>query len=305
MKSEFLKKLNAKVIAIVAAAVVIVAGGGAAIALAATANASKTPEISEREAKAAVFSHAGITEDDVLSLQIDKGTEDGLPVYEIDFKTAEKRYDYDIVRSTGEILHAAYDVLGGESVPEKAEANSAPAEESPASATEAATTPTPSSQSTDANPNSASAITEEQAKSIALKDAGVAESDAQFLWVEKDYEDGRAVYDVEFYADGTEYDYEIDCSTGEIISSDFDMERYYPNTENSGTIISADQARDIALAKVPGATEKDIRIHLDRDDGYQIYEGEIYYDRMEYEFEIDALTGTVIAWSAERWDSPS
>ena len=114
MKLEFLKKLNAKVIAIAAAAAVFVIGGGTAIALAATSPAPENPELSEQEAKAAVFSHAGVSEQDVLSLRIDKGVENGSPVYEIDFTTAEKSYDYDIVRSSGEILHSSYDVLGAE-----------------------------------------------------------------------------------------------------------------------------------------------------------------------------------------------
>lgn len=289
MKFAFFKKLNAKIIAIIAVALVLVVGGGTAIALA-TANTPKTPELSEQEAKAAVFSHAGITEQDVLSLHVDKGTENGLPVYEIDFKTAEKSYDYDIVRNSGEILHSSYDVLGSGNVPGKTETeNTSPVEET-------LSTPAPS--------NSASpAITKDQAKSIALEDAGVAESDTQFIWIEEDYEDGRSIYDVEFFANGTEYDYEIDCSTGRIISSDFDIEHYTPDTGNSaGTGITLDEARSIALAKVPGATTSDIRIHLDRDDGYQIYEGEIYYNRMEYEFEIDASTGTIIEWSVEHWD---
>ena len=121
--------------------------------------------------------------------------------------------------------------------------------------------------------------------------------------MEEDYDDGRLIYDVEFYADGTEYDYEIDQATGRILSSDYDIENYSPGADaGGGTIISADEARGIVLAKVPGAAADDVRIHLDRDDGRQIYEGEIYYDAMEYEFEIDASTGTVIEWSAERWD---
>ena len=74
------------------------------------------------------------------------------------------------------------------------------------------------------------------------------------------------------------------------------------NNGGNGTVISVDKARSIALAKVPGASANDIRIHLDRDDGRQIYDGEIYYNRMEYEFEIDASTGTIIEWSAEHWD---
>ena len=51
MKLEFLKKLNAKVIAIAAAAAVFVIGGGTAIALAATSPAPENPELSEQEAK--------------------------------------------------------------------------------------------------------------------------------------------------------------------------------------------------------------------------------------------------------------
>ena len=303
MKFEFLKKLNSKVIAIMVAAVVIVAGGGTAIALAATANTPKNPELSEQEAKAAVFSHAGITEDDVISLRVDKGSENGLQVYEIEFKTAEKSYDYDIVRSSGEILQSSYDVLDSQSIQENAgtgnsssqiEASTAPSEESTSSET---------SKSPVTPNNTSSAITKDQAKSVALKDAGVAESDTQFIWVKEDYDDGRAVYDVEFFANETEYDYEIDRSTGEIISSDFDIEHYSQNNGSTGgTVISADKASSIALAKVPGATANDIRIHLDRDDGRQIYEGEINYNRMEYEFEIDASTGTIIEWSVEHWD---
>ena len=83
MKFEFLKKLNSKVIVIMVVAVIIVAGGSTAIVLAAKANTPKNPELSEQEAKAAVFSHAGITEDDVISLRVDKGSENGLQVYEI------------------------------------------------------------------------------------------------------------------------------------------------------------------------------------------------------------------------------
>ena len=303
MKFEFLKKLNSRVIVIMVVAVIIVASGSTAIVLAAKANTPKNPELSEQEAKAAAFSHAGITEDDVISLRVDKGSENGLQVYEIEFKTAEKSYDYDIVRSSGEILHSSYDVLDSQSIQENAgtgnsssqiEASIAPSEESTSSETlKSPVTPN----------NTSSAITKDQAKSIALKDAGVAESDTQFIWVKEDYDDGRAVYDVEFFANETEYDYEIDRSTGEIISSDFDIEHYSQNNGSTGgTVISSDKASSIALAKVPGATANDIRIHLDHDDGRQIYEGEIYYNRMEYEFEIDASTGTIIEWSVEHWD---
>ncbi len=57
----------------------------------------------------------------------------------------------------------------------------------------------------------------------------------------------------------------------------------------------------IALDRVSGATAQDVRIELDRDDGRYKYEGEIIYNNMEYDFEIDANSGTILEWSEERY----
>lgn len=48
-----------------------------------------------------------------------------------------------------------------------------------------------------------------------------------------------------------------------------------------------------------GASEKDLRIHKDVDDGKDIYEGSIVYNEREYEFEIDAVSGDVLEWDSE------
>ena len=64
--------------------------------------------------------------------------------------------------------------------------------------------------------------------------------------------------------------------------------------------VSIDEAIGIALDRVSGATEQDIKIELDRDDGRYKYEGEIHYNGREYEFEIDANSGTILEWSEER-----
>ena len=65
-------------------------------------------------------------------------------------------------------------------------------------------------------------------------------------------------------------------------------------------MISQEEAVKIVLDRVQGATENDVRISLDQDDGRQIYEGEIYYNQTEYEFELNAQTGEVLEWSEER-----
>lgn len=73
------------------------------------------------------------------------------------------------------------------------------------------------------------------------------------------------------------------------------------NSSSSNAVISIEEAKSIALARVPGATEKNMSIELDNDDGWSVYEGEIMYDGMEYEFDIDANSGTILKWEEERW----
>ena len=62
-------------------------------------------------------------------------------------------------------------------------------------------------------------ITPEEAKSIALKHAGVKESEVRDLEVELDRDDGTLHYDVDFEKDGYDYDYEIDATSGKILKS--------------------------------------------------------------------------------------
>ena len=67
-----------------------------------------------------------------------------------------------------------------------------------------------------------------------------------------------------------------------------------------GVTVSEARAKELALAKVPGASSANIyKFKLDFDDGRWVYEGDIYYNTMEYEFEIDANTGAFVSWSVE------
>ena len=64
--------------------------------------------------------------------------------------------------------------------------------------------------------------------------------------------------------------------------------------------LSIEDASALALERVPGATQQDLKIELDYDDAYYKYEGDIIYDQKEYEFEIDANTGEFLEWKEER-----
>lgn len=147
-----------------------------------------------------------------------------------------------------------------------------------------------------------SEITEEEAKNLALTHAGLAATEVTFVKSKLDLDDGRKVYDVEFYTqDFKEYDYEINAETGEIVEFDSDAEFYAPPADNAGVgDITEDSAKALAIARVPGAALTDIReFKADYDDGRLEYEGTIVFDKTEYEFEIDAATGEFLSWEAE------
>ena len=59
-------------------------------------------------------------------------------------------------------------------------------------------------------------IGKQKAIEIALKHAGVSSKETQYLIAKPTWEDGERVYEVEFLADGIEYDYEIHAGSGKL-----------------------------------------------------------------------------------------
>ena len=152
-------------------------------------------------------------------------------------------------------------------------------------------------------------IGKDAAKTAAFSDAGVTEDEITRLKVSKDHDDGRSIYEVDFTvaSTGEEYDYEISAEDGSILQVDKEMDKgSVSTTQNQGTTtqsqpaISEEKAKNLALERVPGASAQDLRMQLEFDDGIQKYEGDIVYDGKEYDFEIDANTGTFLEWSEER-----
>ena len=231
-------------------------------------------------AKAAALSAAQVETADASFTKVELERDDGVAYYEVDFTDAAgQRYEYAVDALTGTVIAGT----GGTGIQAAAQGNS-PAQGSTAAAN--------------------GQISEDEAKRIALEDAGVAEADTASLRVNLDRDDGVQVYDVEFYvaSTNTEYDYEINAADGSIRSMDYDAENYTPQksgTTTSGTTKTEDEIRAIALARVPGATDSDITLYLDEDDGRLQYEGRIIYQNMKYEFEIDAYSGAIRDWDAE------
>ena len=154
-------------------------------------------------------------------------------------------------------------------------------------------------------------IGEDKAKEIALADAGQEEANVADLQVYLDEDqdgDDPAAYDVEFFVDTDEYDYEIDAVTGDIISRDVDAAKKTETTDKntSSTTHTAEgyitkaKAKKIALkdAGLKSSQAEGMHVVLDvDDDGHDpvVYDVEFYSDMIEYDYEIDALTGDILS----------
>ena len=65
-------------------------------------------------------------------------------------------------------------------------------------------------------------LSADEAEQIALAHAGLKPEDVERIHSGLDHDEGRAEYDVSFYHGRTEYEYEIDAVSGDIISFDID-----------------------------------------------------------------------------------
>ena len=226
-------------------------------------------------AKAIALEAAGIGEADATFTTAELETRNNTPYYEVDFTAGGQEYDYDIDALTGTVIQHS----------QKA------ADDGSAAANPGGTA---------AN----AAVSEDRAREIALEHAGLTADQVTFIRSHLDYDDGRQCYDVEFYtADYKEYDYEILAADGTILSYDADIEGYRipssTSTSSSG-YIGVERAKEIALQHA-GLSSSGVnfdKAEFDHDDGRAEYEIEFHHNFREYEYTIDAASGTIL--EAER-----
>lgn len=227
--------------------------------------------------------HAGVSRENAVMFgapSLDE--ENGKAHYDIEFGYNGFEYDYEVAVGDGAVLKAEkeaekVDVSEKESVPAKPEI--------PVSIE-----------------NNNGYISVEAAKQKALDDAGVKAEDAVFLKAYYDSDDIVPHYDVKFETNGYEYEYEIKASDGSILEKDVDKERNSVNTSSeSKEYITADKAKSTAFehASVKAADVKFSKAELDRDDLIVHYDVEFVAGDFEYEYEINAESGKVIASDKE------
>ncbi|MBQ8646521.1 MAG: PepSY domain-containing protein, partial [Oscillospiraceae bacterium] len=119
------------------------ASTNAPAAPAASAAPSPAAQLTEQQALDAALAHAGLAAQDVTLRESELDRDDGRPVYELEFHTDLGSFDYVIDAGTGTVLEADAEFRSADTA--------------------------------------GAAITEQEAQSIALKHAGVAEADTRSL----------------------------------------------------------------------------------------------------------------------------
>lgn len=214
----------------------------------------------------------------------------GTSCYKVEFTSGDYAYAYTVNAETGAVMEM--------SSREKNAVDTQAQTETTAPAADSATTQSSAAATAQTVTGT---VDEEMAQKIALEHAGVKATDATITKSKLDYEGRRQVYEIEWYAGGKKYDYEIAVDTGEILSSAYDEKTSGWSVSNSSNVtVSEADAKQTALGRVSGATQKDIyEWKFDYDDGRPEYEGKIIYGGTEYDFTIDASSGAVIEWEAE------
>ena len=214
----------------------------------------------------------------------------GTSCYKVEFTSGDYAYAYTVNAETGAVMEMSSREKNAVDTQAQTEATVPTADSATTQSSAAATAQTVTG-----------AVDEETAQKIALEHAGVKAADATITKSKLDYEGRRQVYEIEWYAGGKKYDYEIAVDTGEILSSGYDEKTSGWSVSNSSNVtVSEADAKQTALGRVSGATEKDIyEWQFDYDDGRPEYEGKIIYGGTEYDFTIDASSGAVIEWEAE------
>lgn len=149
---------------------------------------------------------------------------------------------------------------------------------------------------------SSAAISEAEAKEIALNKAGLTESDVQFTKVKLDRDDNVLHYEIEFQKDRVEYSADISASDGTVLSWDIDDYNVdIGNDTPQNGDIGIERAKEIALNKA-GLSASDVRFteqSTDYDRGQKVYEIEFRSGRTEYSADVSAADGSILSWEVD------
>ena len=141
----------------------------------------------------------------------------------------------------------------------------------------------------------AESTTADYAVAVALEDAGLSEDEVTVEEVEKGTEQGASVYEIVFWTDSKDYEYDIAVADSEIVKVSWEYFEPYAD----GKQINQAQAKSIAVSDA-GVNEKKTSFTKNRsgtEKGVPVYEFEFEDDTAEYKYDIAKQGGEILSYS--------
>lgn len=179
--------------------------------------ASDKAYIGADRAKEVAFERAGVSASKATNVSVELDYEDGVMVYEVDFKAGGYEYECDVNATTEAIVKYEKET-DDDSQKKNAQGGSGSGNPSSGNSTQS------DSNSTQSGGNTSSGIGEAKAKEIALSHAGVSAGKISEYSIELDTENGIKIYEIDFKAGGYEYEYEINAATGSVVKYDREVD---------------------------------------------------------------------------------
>lgn len=166
--------------------------------------------------------------------------------------------------------------------------------------------------------NTTNGITMDQAKQIATTNAGFDVNSVTYIKTIQDYDNGFLKWEIDFVANNMKYEYDISASNGTILKAEregvasggvpqtnINQQGFQGNVgmqQNYGAQnISVEQAKSTAVqhAGFNMANVTFVKQKYDFDDGIAKWELEFVVNTNKYEYEIDAVNGTILKYQVE------
>lgn len=224
---------------------------------------TKDNKISKEIATNIALDYANVDDKDVSIVEAKEDKDDG--VYEIEFTDNNYKYDIEVDLKTGKVIKFEKDIL-----------------------------------TNNVTPSENKTISEEEAKKIAADYLKLNIDEIIFTKTKLDYDDGLLIYELEFYKGNTEYEFDINAYTKEIINISIDNNDY--TTNNSNNYIGLEKAKEAVKKHAKIDNIFFVESEFDFDNGTPIYELKFYDNNVKYEYEINANSGNIIKYEISNID---
>lgn len=164
--------------------------------------------VDAERAEEIALADANVTADQAERLRTKSERENGESVFEVTFTVDGIEYEYLIREEDGTILEWEID---GRDIRDAVAEESLKNDSNELQNSEEET-----------SKNTGTLVGLERAKEIALSDAGLKAADVSFSKIKFEKDSRKVVYEVEFYQDRNEFEYEIDAYSGEILKMERD-----------------------------------------------------------------------------------